>query len=135
MRLSMPWLLAAFALTLAIPAASGSPLQPEECKTLKSEYDTLVEAGAKSDMRKGADWAKTHFKQDQLDRIARLITVEEKLSFRCGQIVTAVPNMKELPEETAAKSPAAKGLSRIPIPVKKSVATAGMASQTTSKKK
>lgn len=131
MRLSVPWFLAAPALilVLAVPAAWGSPLEPEECKTLKSEFDTLVEAGAKSDMRKGADWAKTHFKQDQLDRIARLITVEEKLSFRCGQIVTAVPNMKELPEEVAAKGPPAKGLSRIPIPVKKSVATAGMAAK------
>lgn len=127
MRLSVPWILAAL---IAVPAAAlGSPLAPEDCKTLKSEYDTLVEAGAKSDMAKGADWARTHLKQPQLDRIARLISVEEKLSFRCGQIVTAVPNMKELPEEAAAKRPPAKGLSRIPIPVKKSVATSGMASK------
>lgn len=128
MRLSVPWILAAF-LALAAPAAWGSPLEPEECKTLKSEYESLVDAGAKSDMAKGVDWAKANLEQDRLDRIARLITVEEKLSFRCGQIVTAAPHMKEPPQEPAAKTASGKRLSHIPIPVKKSAATAGMASK------
>lgn len=115
-------------LALAAPAAWAAPLEPEECKTLSSEYDSLVEAGAKSDMAKGVEWAKANLAPERLSRIARLITVEEKLSFRCGQIVTATPMMRDTPNEKSTPT-STKRLSRIPIPVKKSTATAGTASK------
>ena len=108
------------ALVLASPGAWASPLDPEDCKSLKSEYEKLVEGGAKSDMEKGADWAKANLEPNRLKEIARLITVEEQLSFRCGQIVTADPVMSDMPEERGAKTNAAgKRLSRIPLPEKK----------------
>lgn len=123
MRLGRPCLIAA--LCLAAPGAGAAPLTPAECKTLKSEHESLLAAGAKTDMAKGPDWAKKNLTADRLDKIARLITVEEKLSFRCGQLVTAAPRMKELPQDqTATSRPGGKGLSRIPLPVRKSEAAA-----------
>lgn len=118
MRLSLAWLCAP--LVLAAPAAWATQLQPEDCKSLKSEYESLVEAGAKSDMDKGVEWARTNLKPDRLKEIARLITVEEQLSFRCGQIVTASPLMSSPPKDRTAKTNArGQRLSRIPLPVKK----------------
>lgn len=108
------------AVVVASPSAWASPLDPDDCKSLKSDYEKLVESGAKSDMEKGADWAKANLKPDRLKEIARLITVEEQLSFRCGQIVTAPPMMNDMPEERGAKTNAAgKRLSRIPLPEKR----------------
>ncbi|HRN89602.1 hypothetical protein [Hyphomicrobium sp.] len=112
------------ALVLAAASAQAAPLDATECKSLKSEHETLVSGGAKKDMGKGPKWAKENLKADRLDKIARLITVEEKLSFRCGQMVTASPQLREPPpEETAKASPAGKGFSRIPLPIKKSEAS------------
>ena len=109
------------AVVLASPSAWASPLDADDCKSLKSDYEKLVESGAKSDMEKGADWAaKANLKPDRLKEIARLITVEEQLSFRCGQIVTAPPMMSDMPEERETRTNAAgKRLSRIPLPEKK----------------
>ena len=125
MRLSAPRHVTALvtALLLAATSAGAAPLDPTECKTLKSEHETLLAGGAKKDMAKGPDWAKTNLTADRLDKIARLITVEEKLSFRCGQMVTASPQLREPPpEETAKAAPSGKGFSRIPLPIKKSEA-------------
>ena len=125
MRLSAPRHVTALvtALLLAATSAGAAPLDPTECKTLKSEHETLLAGGAKKDMAKGPEWAKTNLKADRLDKIARLITVEEKLSFRCGQMVTASPQLREPPpEETAKAAPSGKGFSRIPLPIKKSEA-------------
>lgn len=118
------------ALLLASATAGAAPLDPAECKSLKSEHEALLADGAKKDMAKGPEWAKTNLRADRLDKIARLITVEEKLSFRCGQMVTASPQLrKPPPEETAKAAPAGKGLSRIPLPIRKSEATGGKAAK------
>lgn len=118
------------ALLLASAPADAAPLDPAECKSLKSEHEALLADGAKKDMAKGPEWAKTNLRADRLDKIARLITVEEKLSFRCGQMVTASPQLREPPpEETAKAGPASKGLSRIPLPIRKSEATGGKAAK------
>ena len=124
MRLSEPALIAAL-LVLAAARATAAPLPAEDCKTLKSEHQSLIAAGTKDDMAKGPEWARQNLTGDRLDKIARLIAVEEKLSFRCGQIVTARPNMTEPPEEADKAAQGGKRASRIPLPIQKKVATAG----------
>ena len=123
-------------LLLASGPSAAAPLDPAECKSLKSEHETLLAGGAKKDMAKGPEWARTNLKADRLDKIARLIAVEEKLSFRCGQMVTASPQLREPPpEETAGAAPAGKGFSRIPLPIRKSEAVRGQNTKSKNAKK
>ena len=139
MRLPAPRLvtpLATALLLLASGAAAAAPLEPAECKSLQSEHEALLAEGTKRDMAKGPAWAKANLRADRLDKIARLITVEEKLSFRCGQMVTASPQLREPPpEETAKAAPAGKGFSRIPLPIRKSEAAPRQNTQTKNAKK
>lgn len=138
--LTATWLAA----VLFAETASAGPLEPQACATLKSEHQDLVAAGAQSDMDRGPDWAKANLTPDRLQRVERLIALKEQLSFRCGVMLTARPNVKEPPpepKEGASKESAAKetanpgddlidalGLSptpaaKIPAPKKKSDAS------------
>jgi hypothetical protein len=69
-------------------------LGEEACKDLKTEQAKLVDAGARKDMEKGPEWAKSNLPPERLAGIARLIEVEEGISFRCPRprpVVVAVP--------------------------------------------
>ncbi|WP_171946458.1 hypothetical protein [Hyphomicrobium sp. CS1GBMeth3] len=110
-------LLPAAMLSLATPTALAAPLDPEACTALKTEHTSLVAAGAKSDMSRGPEWAKTNLAPDRLDKIKRLIAVEEQLSFRCGEQLTARPQIKELPKPAGVAS-------SIPPPIRKDVKAA-----------
>jgi hypothetical protein len=124
MRIDRTLTLLCAALCLApAPAVVAAPLDAQACATLKSEYDGLVAAGAKSDMDRGPEWAKANLPPERLGKIERLITVGEQLSFRCGEQVTARPVIKELPKPEGAKAAeggAGKGApSNIPLPKRK----------------
>ncbi len=94
----------------AFPSLAWSaPLDPPACAALKTEYDGLVAAGAKADMDRGPEWAKTNLAPDRLGKIERLIAVEEQLSFRCSEQLTARPALKELPKPPAADQPGQAG--------------------------
>lgn len=86
------------ALLLAAPGAVAAPLAPDVCASLKTEYQGLVADGAKADMDRGPEWAKTNLTPERLGKIERLITVEEQLSFRCEELLTARPIIKEAPK-------------------------------------
>jgi len=86
-----------------IGAATAAPLDEAECTALKQEYDRLLHEGVKSDMERSPDWAKANLPSVRLEKIARLIVVEEQLSFRCDQLVTARP---ALAAPQAAERPA-----------------------------
>ncbi len=107
----------------AAPAVVAAPLDPETCANLKTEYDGLVAAGARSDMDRGPEWAKANLTPDRLGKIERLIAVGEQLSFRCGDQVTARPALKELPKSeggNAGEGKRSKGTpSNIPLPKRK----------------
>jgi hypothetical protein len=99
------WFAPLLALILSAAPAAAAPLDPQACKDLNAERDVMIGAGLKADMDRGPDWAKANLPEDRLKKIERLISVEEQLSFRCGQLVTASPQIKEPPkppEENAA---------------------------------
>ncbi len=102
MRIKRTFVLLAPVVVLAAPQAFSAPLDPPACAALKTEYDSLVAAGAKADMDRGPEWAKTNLAPDRLGKIERLIAVEEQLSFRCGEQLTARPAIKELPKPPQA---------------------------------
>jgi hypothetical protein len=89
-----------------VGAATAAPLNEEECTALKQEYDRLLHEGVKSDMERSPDWAKANLPPVRLEKIARLIVVEEQLSFRCDQLVTARPALAA--PQAAERPPAAK---------------------------
>lgn len=107
-------ILPAVALIAMAHGAAADTLEPKACDKLKTERSDLMAGGTKKDMEQGAAWAKANLPADRLSRIQRLIAVEEQLSFRCGEIVTAKPAMKEPPkpkdpEGKQAATPAADG--------------------------
>lgn len=110
------------ALLLAAPSAVAAPLEPQACAALKSEHESLLAGGAKSDMDRGPEWAKANLSPERLAKIERLIAVQEQLSFRCGELVTARPLIKEPPPP-----PAGAAASNIPLPKRKDPNTANAA--------
>jgi hypothetical protein len=126
-------LLCAAVLLAAWPAV-GAPLEPEACATLKSEHGDLVAGGAKSDMDRGPDWAKANLSPERLGKIERLIAVEEQLSFRCGNLLTARPALKELPKPQAPVLASGKATpSNIPLPIRKDAGAANAAKKQATK--
>lgn len=84
---------------LAAPLPAGAaPLEPEACAKFRTERQGLIADGVKTDMGKGPEWAKANLSPERLGKIERLIAVEEQLSFRCDELVTAKPQMKEPPK-------------------------------------
>lgn len=88
--------------------ARAEPLAELQCKALKEEYEKLLYAGVKSDVERGAEWGKVNLPRVRLELIQRLIAVEEQLSFRCGDLVTARPTLLNK-AEAAPPTPDAKG--------------------------
>ncbi len=85
---------AVLAALLIWPRAGAAPLDQAACDTLKSERSALVAAGLEVDRNRGPEWAKANLAPDRLKLIERMIAVDEQLSFRCGEPVTARPTLK-----------------------------------------
>jgi hypothetical protein len=95
-----------FALAAGIGGALAAPLDEQACKGLKTEREALVTRGIESDMAKGPEWAKSNLQPDRLKEVARLIELNEQLTFRCGQLTVARPDGKPLLKK---EDPAPKG--------------------------
>lgn len=73
---------------LAVPSPlivppRAAPLPKEACETLRTERGALEGQGARSDMAKGAAWAKTNLSAERMRTIQRLIELDEQVLFRC----------------------------------------------------
>ena len=96
-----------FGLVLGVPAllwcsvAAAAPLDQEACARLKTELLQLELAGARTNMAKGADWAKVNLAADKLLQVKRLIEIDEQILFRCQGKPLVV-----LPEGVEADAPA-----------------------------
>jgi len=94
-------------LVLGVPAllwcsvAAAAPLDQEACARLKTELLQLELAGARTNMAKGADWAKVNLAADKLLQVKRLIEIDEQILFRCQGKPLVV-----LPEGVEADAPA-----------------------------
>jgi hypothetical protein len=64
-------------------AARATPLEAAECAQLKTEEAELTKAGVRANMAKGPKWAKSNLTPDAIERIQRLISVDEQIAFRC----------------------------------------------------
>jgi hypothetical protein len=88
--------IALFAAALVLPtlAARTAPLDKDNCARLKVEEAQLEQAGTRTSMMKGAEWAKANLPADKLEQIRRFIEVEEQLLFRCN-----AKNLVNLPKD------------------------------------
>lgn len=101
---------AAIALAIVVVAlpAYAAPIGKKACKTLKKDYERLLETGLQRDMDRGPQWAKNNLPPERIESIKYLIEMEEKLSFRCGHLVTAKPSMKKKEKPTNKGASASK---------------------------
>lgn len=108
--LGMRWPLAAMIVALAgAPGvAEAAPLDEAACSGIKTERDGLIAKGLEADIARGAEWGKVNLPPDRLKEIARLIDLNEQLTFRCGQLTVTRPDGKPLlKKETPPPQPAA----------------------------
>jgi hypothetical protein len=80
----------------------AAPLEKEVCNGLKEEREQLVVTGAKADMERGPEWAKSNLALDRIRQIERLIDVEEQLAFRCPQPKPPLERTEDLEPAAAA---------------------------------
>lgn len=90
---------AAGAIMLSAAAAHAAMLDPETCRKLKTEHDSMNASGLREMLAKGPDWAKSNLTKERMDQLKRFLTVEEDVRFRC-------PLGKARPELEAAESEA-----------------------------
>jgi hypothetical protein len=97
------------ALAVAPGGAEAAPLDEAACSGIKTERDGLIAKGLEADIARGAEWGKVNLPPDRLQEIARLIDLNEQLTFRCGQLTVTRPDGKPLlkKDEPAPKPPAA----------------------------
>lgn len=109
------------ALLTAPAGVAASPLDQAACDALKTERSALVAAGIENDLARGPEGAKANkLGAERLKQIERMIEVDEQLSFRCGEAVTARPTLKEPPKPieaaaTPAKKDASAGQAAAPV--------------------
>lgn len=87
----------------------AAPLDAEQCAKLKTELAELEQAGVRASMAKGPAWGKANLAPDKLDKVRRLVEVDEQLLFRCqGKPLVLLPaeTELELTEGTAGKEDA-----------------------------
>lgn len=69
---------------LSAAQAIATPLDQAACDKAKADQAELADVPRL--MERGAEWARTNAKPEQLKRVARWIELEERLQFRCGLI-------------------------------------------------
>ncbi|KAB2912055.1 MAG: hypothetical protein F9K29_20625 [Hyphomicrobiaceae bacterium] len=73
--------------------ARAGMLDKDGCTKLKDEQAQLEQAGVRTSMAKGPQWAKANLAPDKLEQVRRLIEVDEQLLFRCqGRPLVNLPN-------------------------------------------
>lgn len=103
------------ALLLPLPAARTAPLGKEGCAMLKTEQAQLEHGGARGNMAKGPQWAKTNLEPEKLDQVRRLLEIDEQLLFRCnGKPLVNLP--KDPDPDPAAREPGSEAAKAAKVP-------------------
>jgi hypothetical protein len=96
----------------SLVAALAAKLDKTACNELSSELAGIVAEGARDDMGRGPDWARSNLSQERLSSIRRLLEVEQQLEFRCGMgrgkalaVKPGKPPAKSADENNKAKRP------------------------------
>lgn len=69
---------------MSLSDTRAEPLDAAVCAKVAEEHAALISAGVPGDMTQGPQWAKANLSKERLERIARYISIDEQLNFRCG---------------------------------------------------
>lgn len=118
---------------IAVAAWSGVALAEDSvrvdeaaCAGFEKEKADLEKTGIADDIERGADWGKANLPPERLRQISRHIFLEEKLTFRCPNVLAAAA-VRQMEEQARLKAIAAvererlwnERLSKIPPPERK----------------
>lgn len=89
-------------------SARAAMLEAEECAKLKSEEAELTKAGVRGYLSRGPAWAKSNLDLNGVERVRRLIAVDEQIAFRCPRPPPPKPTVAqgEAPPAAAKKGKA-----------------------------
>lgn len=97
---------AALMVTAAASLAPAAPLDPKTCEQLKAEVAQLEGMGVRANMAKGAAWGRANLRSADLEKVKKLIEMDEHIAFRC-------PRPK--PVEPAVTAAQAKPKVKVPV--------------------
>ena len=79
-------------------AAWAEMLEPDQCKVLEAEKQTLLTASVKSALTGGPDWVKEHLhNEEEIEQVRKYLQVEEKVAFRCRTDGVRIPKPQPPP--------------------------------------
>lgn len=93
LSLAAAWLGIVAGPTLALP------LPAETCRGLEEESSRLEQQGVRDDLVKGAAWGRANLSREGLERVRRLIELDEQLAFRCVGRKPLYVLKEDIPEE------------------------------------
>lgn len=99
----------AAALVATATIAPAAQLDQQTCTQLKGDVAVLEGMGVRENMAKGAAWGKANLRATDLERIKKLIEMDELITFRCPRAKPAEP-----PAAVAAAKPKVKVPAKAP---------------------
>ena len=73
-------------------AARAEPLEPDECKALETQKQSLLTTSVKAALTQGPDWVKEHLHNEvEIEQVREYLRVEEKVAFRCRTDGVRIP--------------------------------------------
>jgi len=114
------------ACTSGVVAAEDARIDEAACVAFGSEKAELDKTKVADDIEKGADWGKDNLAPERLIQIKRYIYLEERLTFRCPNVLAAAA-VRQMEEQARLKALAAlererlwlERLQKIPPPERK----------------
>lgn len=92
-----------------VECAVADKLDKTTCKQLQNELAYVLATGARVDMAEGPEWAKANLTPERLQKIKKLIEIEEQLEFRCGvnhgAVVAVKPRQRPLIPDAPVPKP------------------------------
>ena len=107
-------------------AKDAERIDEAACVAFGTEITALGKSGIPADIERGAEWGKANLTPERLRQIARYIFLEERLTFRCPNVLAAGA-VRQMEEQARLKALAAvererlwlERMKKIPPPVRR----------------
>lgn len=89
-----------------VSAKEAARIDEAACVDFGSEITALKKQGIEGDIERGAEWGKANLSPERLRQIERYIFLDEKLTFRCPNVLAAAA-VRQMEEQARLKALAA----------------------------
>lgn len=113
-RFLIGWAAIAASVTAQPSIGVAAALDPATCQTLFEEHAGLIDPEMREDLKRGPEWAKANLAAERLEKLAKVIELEEALAFRCpkraaeGNLIVRLGPKPKKPQ--AVEKPVTSGL-------------------------